>query len=152
LQEFASPPLSGASAEVSGFVNVLVTGGTGAGFLEACMTAFSDAGATGIATFGGVSYAGQSPAPCGGPFSLTEEYSISIIFGAPQVDEFSAQASATLDSAGGASFAGFQVFDSTGTLLSDATVAVTEAVPEPSALVPCLATIGLFYLAAKSGK
>jgi hypothetical protein len=65
----------------------------------------------------------------------------------PQVDQFSAQASATLNSAGGASFSGFQVFDSAGNLLPDATLTITEAVPRPSAFLPCLASLVLVVAA-----
>jgi hypothetical protein len=143
--------LVSAYAAVLGSVNVLVTGGTGAGFLEPCGSGSTpDADESEEMTFGGISVGPALSLPglpgCG---TYSQQYGIPIVFGVPQVEQFSVQAlSSGLGHEGQATLAGFGVYDAAGNLVSDATVTVTDA-PEPSALFPCLAGLCVFYRTAR---
>ena len=143
-----------AESEVSGFVNVLVTGATGTGFIEACSSGNSDAGALAVVSFGGVSVLWDlesqvGPGPCFGPFSASRQYATPIVFGVPQVEPFSVQASAELNGQGDAMLSGFELFDADGNPLSDVTLSITDATPEPSAFFLCLAGLCVFCGAAR---
>jgi hypothetical protein len=142
-----------AEAEVLGSVNILVTGGTGAGFLEPCGSGSTpDADQSEEMIFGGI---GVSPVPSF-PLITCETYSqqnsIPIVFGVPQMEQFSAYAySSGLGHEGRATLSGFGVFDADGNLISDATVTVTDA-PEPSAIFPCIAGLCVVYRMARRGQ
>jgi hypothetical protein len=140
-----------AEAEVLGSVNVLVTGATGAGFLEPCGSGSTpDADESEGIMFGGISVGPAQPLPgLPGCETYSPQYGIPIVFGVPQVEQFSVQAlSSGLGHEGEATLTGFVVYDAAGNPVSDATVTVTDA-PEPSAIFQCIAGLCLFYGTAR---
>ncbi len=117
------------------------------------MSAFyGGAGGAGSVAFGSASYGAQLvPIPsCGPPFISNSGYVTPIVFGVSQVEQFSVEAvGGGIDGSGDASLGGFQVFDAAGNLLSNAKVAVTDTVPEPSALFPLFASLGALLLSRR---
>jgi hypothetical protein len=123
-------------AQVSDLLKVVVTGGSGAAFLNPCMYAeYADTGGSGTAAFGSVSLAGaqQGVLSCG-----KLAYSIPIVFGVPLVANLSLTAIAGgIFGSGEADFYGFDVLNANGAPIS-ATITTTVLTPEPSALIFCL--------------
>jgi hypothetical protein len=147
VQTFTSGALASASASSSALLEIDFSGGTGSGTYIPCMTTNFGGSAGASVSFGTSDWSAKVPA--GGSCSpISGATSIPFVFDVPQIQEITLLAGSTGTGSASASWAGFDVFDSGGNLLTSATWTVTD-VPEPAAGILLVAGLTALFLSKR---